>query len=104
MKSKLLLLAALLAFFLGLAVLIVSWQGNSSVSVAWPVSGSTVQVTGSAKGWQAVTGLAGLLLAPVLFLWGLISLATGGMRRSKEPLPAPVPQPAPEAKRETASH
>lgn len=104
MKSKLLLLAALLAFFLGLGVLIVSWQGNSSVSVAWPVSGSTVQVTGSAKGWHAVTGLAALLLAPVLLLWGLISLVTAGMRGSKEPLQAPVSQPTPEAKRESASH
>lgn len=103
MKSKLLLLAALLAFFLGLGVLIVSWQGNSSVSVAWPVSGSTVQVTGSAKGWRAVIGLAGLLLAPILFLWGLISVATGGMRRGgKEQMPVLPPDSG--VKKEAASH
>ncbi|HKU20133.1 MAG TPA: hypothetical protein VJQ50_03895 [Terriglobales bacterium] len=104
MKSKLILLAALLAFFVGLGVLIVSWQGNSSVSVAWPVSGSTVQVTGSAKGWHAVTGLAGLLLAPVLLLWGLMSLATGGRRRQREPLPEPQARSSPEVKKEAASH
>jgi hypothetical protein len=103
MKSKLLLLAALLAFFLGLGVLIVSWQGNSSVSVAWPVSGSTVQVTGSAKGWRAVIGLAGLLLAPILFLWGLISVATGSMRRAGKEQLAELPSDS-GVKKEAASH
>lgn len=103
MKPKILLGAALLVFFIGLGVLIVFWEGKASVSVAWPVSGSTVQVTGGAKGWHAVTGLAGLLLAPVLFLWGLISVATGGMRR-KGSQPLPQSPSGPEVKKEAATH
>jgi len=103
MKSKILLRCALLAFFLGLGLLVAGWHGNLSVTV-WPISASVVQVSGSATGWRAMAGLGGLLLAVILFLWGLISLVTGGRRESKEPLQAPVSQPAPEAKRETASH
>jgi hypothetical protein len=101
MKPKILLRCALLAFFIALGVLVAGWDGTSSISVAWPVSGSVVQLSGSAKGWHAIAGLAGFLAAVVLFLWGLISLATGGRRKAgKEPLPEP---PVSQVKRESAS-
>jgi hypothetical protein len=87
MKSKILLRCALLAFFLGLGLLVAGWHGNLSVTV-WPISASVVLLSGSATGWRAMAGLGGLLLAFILFLWGLISLATRGRRR-KEPLPQP---------------
>lgn len=88
MKPKILFIAALLCFFLGLVLLISAWNGNSSVTAAWPISGSVVKLSGSATGWRPMAGLAGLLLAVVLFLWGLISLVTRPLRRrSQERLP-----------------
>lgn len=101
MKPKLLILCALLAFFSGLGLLVSAWNGSSSVTAAWPISASVVKLSGSATGWRAIAGIAGLVLAPILLIWSLVSAATGGLRRpSKEPLP----EPAPEVKREAASH
>ena len=49
-----------------------------------------------------MAGIASLLLSPILLLWGLISVATGGLRRPrKEELPELLPQSAPEVKRES---
>jgi hypothetical protein len=102
MKSKILLRCALLVFFLALAVLMAGFQGNSSISAAWPVGGSVVQLSGSVKGWKAIAGLAGFAAAPVLFLWGLVSLFTrGGRKAGAEPLPEP--QTGPGAKGQAAS-
>ncbi|HKW68318.1 MAG TPA: hypothetical protein VJP04_13580 [Terriglobales bacterium] len=90
MKSKILLRCALLLFFLALAVLIAGFQGKSSIAVAWPASGSVVQLSGSVNGWKAIGGLAAFAAALVLFVWGLVSLFTGGGRKAgKEPLPEP---------------
>jgi len=90
MKSKILLRCALLVFFLALAVLIFGFQGKSSIAVAWPASGSVVQLSGSVNGWKSIGGLAGFAAAVVLFVWGLISLFTrGGRKAGKEPLPEP---------------
>jgi hypothetical protein len=92
MKSKILFIFSLLSFFLGLGVLIAIWNGKASVNVAWPISGSEVQLSGGATGWRAMAGLGGLLLGPILFLWGLVSLATRSRRRAHtEPLPEPRP-------------
>ncbi|HLK31876.1 MAG TPA: hypothetical protein VKT29_02230 [Terriglobales bacterium] len=102
MKPKILLICALLAFFFGLGMLVADWQGSSSFTAAWPVSSSVVQLSGSAKGWRAMAGLAGLFLAPVLLLWALISLATRGRRRNdKEALPPTSP--SPEIRKQAAS-
>lgn len=90
MKPKILFIAALLCFFLGLVLLVAGWNGNSSVTATWPISGSVVKLSGSATGWRAMAGLAGLILALVLFLWGLISLVTRPLRRrGQERLPQP---------------
>ena len=90
MKSKILLRCALLVFFLALAVLIAGFQGKSSIAVAWPASGSVVQLSGSVNGWKAIGGLVGFAAAVVLFVWGLVSLFTrGGRKAGKEPLPEP---------------
>jgi hypothetical protein len=100
MKAKILLTCALLSFLLGLGLLIAAWQGSSSVTAAWPISGSTVQLSGAAKGWRAMAGLGGLVLAVVLFFWSLISLVTSGLRRPRqEELP-----PASVASKQAASH
>lgn len=99
MKPKLLLLCALLAFFAGIGLLVSAWNGNSSVTAAWPISSSVVKLSGSSSGWRAMAGIAALLLAPILFLWSLISVATGGWRSSQK---EPLPEPAPEVKREAA--
>lgn len=102
MKSKILLRCALLLFFIAIAVLIAGFQGKSSIAVAWPVSGSLVQLSGSVKGWKAITGLGGVAAALVLFVWGLISLFTrGGKKAGGEPLPEP--QTGPGAKGQAAS-
>ena len=91
MKSKILFSLSLIAFFLGLGLLVAAWHGNSSITV-WPISGSVVQLSGSATGWRAMAGLVSLLLSLALFLWGLVSLVTAPMRRKrKEPLPEPHP-------------
>jgi len=100
MKSKILLRCALLVFFLALAVLIAGFQGKSSIAVAWPVSGSLVQLSGSINGWKAIAGLAGFAAAVVLFVWGLISLFTRGGKKAIE---APLPQTGPGAKGQAAS-
>ena len=103
MKSKILFSCSLLVFFLGLGLLIAAWNGNASVKAEWPITGSVVQLSGSATGWRAMAGVGSLLLAVVLFLWGLISLATRPMRRTrKEPLTQPPP--GPEANGQAASH
>lgn len=102
MKPKFLLSCALLAFFVALGVLCAGWQGTSSISAAWPVSGSAVQLSGSVKGWQAIGGLLGFLAAIVLFLWALVSLAgRSGRKRQKEPLTGAYT--GPEAKGHAAS-
>jgi hypothetical protein len=101
MKSKILLRCALLVFFLALAVLIAGFQGNSSITAAWPVGGSVVQLSGSVKGWKAIAGLAGFAAAVVLFLWGLVSLFTSGRKMKQE---LPEPQSGPGAKGQAASH
>ncbi len=102
MKSKILLRCALLTFFVGLGVLVAGFQGKSSIAVAWPVSGSVVQLSGSVNGWKAIAGLAGFAAAVVLFLWGLVSLFTrGGGKAAEEPLPEP--QTGPGAKGQAAS-
>lgn len=103
MKPKVLLFGALFAFFAALGVLIASWNGKLTVTGASPISSSSIQLSGSATGWPALAGLAGLLLAVVLFVWGLISLATRGVRRRDQEQLAEAP-PAAEAKKEAASH
>jgi TRAP-type C4-dicarboxylate transport system permease small subunit len=100
MKAKILLTCALLAFFAGVGLLIAAWQGSSSVTAAWPMSSSAVQLSGAAKGWRAMAGLAGLALAVVLFFWSLISLLTRGLRRSQQEELSP----ASAANRQAASH
>jgi TRAP-type C4-dicarboxylate transport system permease small subunit len=85
MKWKILVVCALLAFFLGIGLLIVAWNGNFKVTGAWPISSRSVELNGSASGWRAMAGLAGIVAAPVLFLWGLISLATGRPRKAPTP-------------------
>jgi hypothetical protein len=67
MKSKILLRCALLLFFIALAVLIAGFQGKSLIAVAWPVSGSLVQLSGSVNGLKAIAGLGGFAAALVLF-------------------------------------
>lgn len=99
MKAKILLTCALLAFFTGVGLLIASWQGSSSVTAAWPMAGSAVQLSGAAKGWRAMAGLSGLVLAVVLFFWSLISLASSGLRRPRQQL-----SPASAANKQAASH
>lgn len=102
MKPKILFSFALLIFFLGIGLLVAAWNGTSSVTAAWPISGSVVKLSGSANGWRAMAGLAGLLLALVLFLWGLISLVTRPLRRRKQE-PMPQLQPGVEGKKQSAS-
>jgi hypothetical protein len=105
MKPKILFSCALLVFFLGIGLLVAAWNGTSSVTASWPISGSVVKLSGSANGWRAMAGLAGLFLALALFLWGLVSLVTRPFRRgSKEPLPQPQPgSEASEIKKQSAS-
>jgi hypothetical protein len=99
MKPKLLLLCALLAFFAGIGLLASGWNGNSSITAAWPISASVVKLSGSATGWRAMAGIAALLLAPILLVWSLINLATGSLRSSQR---ESLPESAPEVKREAA--
>ncbi len=102
MKPKILFSAALFCFVLGLGLLIAGWNGNSSVTATWPISGSVVKLSGSATGWRPMAGLAGWLLAAVLFLWGLIRLVTRPLRRrSQERLPQP--QAGSEVKKQSAA-
>lgn len=102
MKSKILLRCALLIFFLAIAVLIAGFQGNSSITAAWPVGGTVVQLSGSVKGWKAIAGLAGFAAAVVLFLWGLVSLFRRGGRKGREE-PLSEPQSGTGAKGQAAS-
>lgn len=102
MKPRILFICALLCFFLGLGLLVAGWNGNSSVTAAWPISGSVVKLSGSATGWRPMAGLAGLFLAVILFLWGLISLVARPLRRRHQE-PLPQPQAGPEVKKQAAS-
>jgi hypothetical protein len=101
MKPKILLSCAPIAFLSGLGLLISAWNGNSSITAAWPISASVVALSGQATGWRAMAGLAGLVLAVILFVWGLISLASSGIRRGRKEAPPELQ--AGEAKREIPS-
>lgn len=102
MKPKILFSCALLVFFLGIGLLVAAWNGTSSVTAAWPINSSVVKLSGSANGWRAMAGLAGFVLALVLFLWGLISLVTRPLRRRKQE-PLPQLQAGAEVKKQSAS-
>lgn len=102
MKSKILFVCSLISFFLGLGVLIAIWNGKASVNLAWPMSGSEVQLSGGATGWRAMAGLGGLLLGPILFVWGLVSLADRSRRRARAEA-LPEPHAASDAKGQAAS-
>ncbi len=101
MKPKIFLTLALVAFFAGVGLLISAWQGSSSITAAWPISGSAVQLSGAAKGSRAMAGLGGLVLAVILFFWSLISLVTRGRRR---PHPQEQLAPTSAANKQAASH
>ncbi|HEU5337207.1 MAG TPA: hypothetical protein VFU27_14645 [Terriglobales bacterium] len=101
MKAKSLLSCALLVFFAGVGLLISAWQGSSSVTAAWPIGSSAVQLSGAAKGWRAMAGLGGLVLAVVLFFWSLISLVTRGLQGSRQQAQV---SPASAASKQAASH
>jgi hypothetical protein len=101
MKPKILLSCAVLVFCASLVLLVYAgWNGNASVKLAWPVSGTLVQFAGTASGWRPLAGIGGLLLTVVLFLWGLISLATRPLRRRRA---EPEPQPEAAVNRQAAS-
>ena len=100
MKWKILFLCSLLAFFAGLGVLISAWKGNASVKAAWPISGSVVELSGSATGLRAMAGLGGLLLAVLLFLWGVFRLVTGPTRRARTEV---LPESSEETKQKATS-
>lgn len=76
MKPKRLFIVSAVFFLLGLGSLGAGWNGTASANVAFPVSGSSVQFSGSATGVWAVCGLLGLLLGIVSLVVALISIFT----------------------------
>ena len=62
--------AVLLA--IGLASLWSKWSGDAGISAGFPVSQWAVSLSGTVHGWPAMIGVVTLILAIVMFLWGLI--------------------------------
>ena len=88
MRVKIFLLFSGLFLFLGLACLITKWQGTASASLALPLSGSSVQLSGAASGGWAVLGLLGLVLGLLMLLLALLTALLSGISRKAAP-PAP---------------
>jgi hypothetical protein len=74
MKSKLLFIASGVALLAGFATLAAGWHGTLGISLASPMSGSVFQFCGKATGGWAIGGIAGILMALVLFIAALVSL------------------------------
>jgi hypothetical protein len=90
MKAKVLFLLSGLFLVLGLACIIGNWHGTAGASLALPLSGSSVQLSGSATGGWAVLGLSGLVMGILLFVVALIvAFLVSIPRRKKEP-PLPI--------------
>ncbi|HEV2491751.1 MAG TPA: hypothetical protein VG204_01620 [Terriglobia bacterium] len=73
MKSSLLFLAAAAVFLLGLVSLGIGWKGTASVTVASPLSASSLQFCGSASGGWALAGISGIVLGTLLAAVALVS-------------------------------
>ena len=72
--------AAIILLAAGITSLIAGWNGTANVTMAWPPAGASVSFCGSAHGWSAVIGVAGLLLGVVFLVVGVVSLATASDR------------------------
>ncbi len=74
MKPKLFFLASAAIFALGLVSPGAAWKGTASVTVASPLSSSSLQFCGSASGGWALAGISGVLLGILLSVVALVSL------------------------------
>jgi hypothetical protein len=70
------LVAALIFLLAGIVSLAQGWNGTANATMAWPASGASIGFCGSAHGWSAVIGAAGILLGVIFIIVGLVSLAT----------------------------
>ena len=72
MKSKLFFFISGISLLLCFGSLALKWNGNASVNVSFPVSGTSVQFCGAAKGWTALLALLFLLAAIAFFVIAII--------------------------------
>lgn len=72
MKSKRLLIAGVVFFLMGLGSLWLGWNGSAGVNVSYPIAGTSVQLSGSAKGASALLGLMGLIFGMVVLLVAIV--------------------------------
>jgi len=78
MKFKLWFIASFLMLVLGIVCLAWHWHGTAKVSLAIPLSSTSVQFCGSASGGLPVAGLGALLLAILLFIIAVFSWMFSG--------------------------
>ena len=80
MKFKLWFIASFLVLVLGIVCLAWHWHGTAKVSLAIPLSSTSVQFCGSASGGLPVAGLGALLLAILLFIIAVFSWVFSGSK------------------------
>lgn len=76
MKRLRWLVVSLACFLIGIITLLNGWNGTANATAGWPIAATAVTFCGSAHGWAAAVGLAGLLLGIVFLVVGIISAAT----------------------------
>ncbi len=76
MKRLRWLVVSLACFLIGIITLLNGWNGTANATAGWPIAATAVTFCGSAHGWAAAVGLAGLLLGIVFLVVGIMSAAT----------------------------
>ena len=74
MKTAAWFIISELLLILTIVLVFSHWQGNVNFSFSWPLSGSTLSITGGAQGGRVFLALASAILTVATFVAGLIRL------------------------------
>jgi len=77
MKSRRLFAASLLLFLIGLSVIVMKWHGSYTASLAFPLSTTSIQISGSASGALVFAGVLVLFLGFILLIGSIIAGLAG---------------------------
>jgi hypothetical protein len=89
MKPIRLFIVSAALLILGVWTLLAKFKGNIDIHLGWPLSDTTLQVTGAAAGGWVMAGLLLLVAAALAFLWALAA----SMFANREETPALPPPP-----------
>ena len=86
MKRLRWLVVSLACFLIGIITLLNGWNGTANATAGWPIAATAVTFCGSAHGWAAAVGLAGLLLGMSSWWWAS-SVPPRYPLEAEEPIP-----------------